>query len=83
MILCEINLNAILVEPMKNWISSKMSRAYKTLIQWLKVAGIYPRKHIVDKEGSDNFLQLIKNKGMVYEKVPPHMHWCNAAEKAI
>ena len=44
MVSCEIESNAILVEPMKNRSSGEMSKAYKTLMDRLKAATIYPQK---------------------------------------
>ena len=48
-----------------------------------KVASIYTCKHILNNKGLDDFLKHIENEGITYEKVPPHMHWLNAAEKSI
>ena len=41
-ILCEINNNKNLVEPMKNKSSGKMNKTFKKLMNWVKAANIYP-----------------------------------------
>ena len=83
MILCEINWIMILVESMEKRSSGEMSNAYKKLMNRLKVTNIYPSKHLLDNERSNNFLQHIKQAGIMYEKELLHIHWCNAAEKVI
>ena len=74
MILHEINMNAILVEPMKNRSSGEMSKAYKKLMDQLNVANIYRKKIILNNDGSDDFLQHIMQAGIIYKKVPSHMY---------
>ena len=82
MILCDIHSDAILVEPMENWTSGKVSKANKKLMEQLKGANIIPKKHILDNKGSNDFLQHIKQAGIVYKKVLPHMHKHNTTKKA-
>ena len=83
MVLTEIDSDAILVEPMKNRTSGKMIRAYQTLINRLRSAGIAPKQHILDNECSNHFKETIKANNMTYQLVPPHDHRRNKAEKAI
>ena len=83
MVLCKTDRNLILVKPRKNRTSSKMCKAYNTFMNWLKQSGITVKKHILDNEASEEFLQTIKQQGIKYQKVPPHMHHQNVAEKAI
>ena len=51
MILCEIDFNAILVEPMKNQTLGKMSKSYKKLMKWLNAANIFPKKTHLRQQG--------------------------------
>jgi hypothetical protein len=53
MVMVEINSNAILLEPMKSREDAEMIRAYDTLLDQLKRAGIVPKKHILDNKVSE------------------------------
>ena len=83
MVLCKTDRNPIPVEPMTNRTSGEMCKAYITLMRRLKQSGITVKKHILGNEASEEFLQTIKQHGIEYQKVPPHIHCQNAAEKAI
>ena len=61
----------------------KMCKAYKKLVQRMNQSGIKIKKHILDNEASDEFLTTKWWHGIEYQKVPPNMHWRNAAEKVI
>ena len=45
MLMVKINSNAILVKPMKSCKDAEMVMAYDVLLNWLKRAGISPKKH--------------------------------------
>ena len=49
----------------------------------IKQSRITIKKHILDNKASEEFLQTRRKQGIKYQKVPPHMHQPNAAEKAI
>ncbi len=83
MVLTESDSDAILVEPMKNRTSGEMIRAYQTLINRLRSAGIAPKHRILDNECSNDFKETIKANNMIHQLVPPHDHQRNKAEKAI
>ena len=70
MILCEMDSNAILSKPMRDWKGSEIVRAYKALIHCLKIAGITPKKHILNNECSNEYKEAIRENGMEYELVP-------------
>ncbi len=53
MMMLEINSNSILEEPMKNGAKKDMIAAYDKLINWLKQAGITPKKPVLDKDVSE------------------------------
>jgi hypothetical protein len=55
MTLYEYDINAILVEPMKNRTSGKMIRAYVKLITRLIKAGITPKHHVLDTKCLEEF----------------------------
>ena len=52
MIMCHVDSNAALAEPMKNRTRKEMIRAYLALIEPLRRAGFAPKKHILDNECS-------------------------------
>ena len=52
MIICYVDSNAALAEPMKNRTRKEMIRAYLALIEPLRRAGFAPKKHILDNECS-------------------------------
>ena len=49
----------------------------------IKQSGITVKKHILDNEALEEFLQTIRKQVIKYQNVSPHMHWQNKAEKAI
>jgi len=83
MIMCEMDANGIMSEPMNNRTSGEIVKAYQKLIKRLHLSGITPNKHILDNECSAKFKQAIIDNGMKYELVPKGQHRCNIAEKAI
>ena len=84
MVMVEIDSNAILVEPMKSRKDAEMTRAYTSLLQRLRRAGINPTKHVLDNEVSNKLKDIIRNEcKLELELVPPGCHRRNAAEVAI
>ena len=84
MVLVEIDSNAILVEPMKSRKDAEMIRAYDALMLRLNRANIYPKKHVLDNEVSENMKNHIRDTyKLTMELVPPGCHRRNAAEVAI
>ena len=84
MVMVEIDRNTILVKPMKNRRDAKMIQAYNLLLLHLKWAGIFPKKHVLDNQVSENMKNHIRDMcklDMVL--VPPGCHQHNAAEVAI
>ena len=66
MIMCEIDGNAVLVEPMKNKTEDEMVETYQKVIDGLKTGGILPKKHILDNEISANYKKAIDTNGMTW-----------------
>jgi hypothetical protein len=83
MVLTKIDSDAILIELMKNRTAGKIIRAYQTLINQPRTAGIVPKLHILDNECSQDFKDTIHLNKMTFQLVPPHNHQYNLAEKAI
>ena len=81
MIMCEIDGNAVLVEPMKNKTEDAMVETHQKMIDRLKTGSICPEKHILDNEISEKYKKAIEKNGMQWELVPVGMHQRNFAEK--
>ena len=61
MVMVEIDINAILVEPMKSRKDEEMIRAHNALLLRLKRAVIIPKKHVLDNEVSENMKNHIRD----------------------
>ena len=84
MVMVEIDINAILVKPIKNYKNKELTRAYRTMMLRLQRAGMIPRKRILDNEVSEYHKKIIKDEyKMQLELVPPGTHHRNASEVAI
>jgi hypothetical protein len=60
LVLVEIDSGAILVEAMRDRSAGEQCRAYQILVDRLHQCKIYPKKHILDNEISDEFREVIK-----------------------
>ena len=64
MILCTIDVNMVLAEPMKNSSEVAMTETYQNLIKRLNDARIFPKKHNMDHKISKGYKEVIKTNGM-------------------
>ena len=62
MVMVEIDINAILVEPFKSRTDPELARAYRAMMLRLKRAGIEPRKQILDNEVSEAMRDIIRDE---------------------
>jgi len=84
MVMVEIDSNAILAEPLSSHKDTELTRSYRELMLRLKLAGIVPKKHVLDNEVSEAMKEIICTEyKMEMELVPPGCHRRNAAEVAI
>ncbi len=74
MVMVEIDSKAILAEAMRNRSASKQCRAFQFLLNHLHSYKIFPKKHILDNEISDNLRAVIELNKLEYELVPPRDH---------
>ena len=49
----------------------------------LRKRGLTPKLHIMDNEVSENLKRYFEDSDIQFQLVPPHMHWRNAAERAV
>jgi hypothetical protein len=61
----------------------EMIRAYKKIINRMRLAGLGLKKHILDNKALEAFKQCIREQQMQYELVPLGNHQRNQAERAI
>eukprot|EP00804_Cyclotella_cryptica_P029534 CCRYP_011302-RA/>CCRYP_011302-RA protein AED:0.33 eAED:0.33 QI:0/0/0/0.5/0/0/2/0/451 len=83
MIAFHADTNAILVHPFPNKHDVHCIAAYQDIHACLCNANRKPVVHILDNEASLAFRQAITSNGCTFQLVPPHVHHCNAAERAI
>jgi hypothetical protein len=57
--------------------------AYKTIHTRLTTAGLCPKLQRLDNEASLILKDFMTKEGIDYQLVPPGVHCCNAAERAI
>ena len=62
MVMVEININVILMEPLKSRNDAELTRVYQTIMLWLKRAGIVPRKHILENEVLGSMKKSIRDE---------------------
>ena len=75
--------NKILVQPSKIRAGSATTQAYENLFKLLTENGFRPRLKYLDNEASKLPKQFDRNEHVDFQMVPPHIHRCNATEKAI
>ena len=56
---------------------------WQTAYELLKAHCEAPNIHILDNECSVDMKTIFKEAQVEYQLVPPHIHWRNAAERAI
>ena len=61
MVMVEIDSNAILVEPLTSRKDPELTRAYRKMMLRLKLAGIVPKKHVLDNEVLEAMTDVICN----------------------
>ena len=75
--------NGIIWEPMKSKNDSEMSRVFKTVYENLEKRGIKTKFHIMDNEASSTVMSWLEQNKVDAQKVSPHNHRANTAERMI
>ena len=60
-----------------------MSRVFKTVYENLENRGIKPKFHIMDNEASSTVMSWLERNKVDAQKVSPHNHRTNTAERMI
>jgi hypothetical protein len=84
-IMVAIHLDAtyIFVEPMHNRSKEEMIKAYKKMINRMRMTGLRIKKHTLDNEALDAFKQYIHQQQIQFELVAPGNHRHTQAERTI
>jgi hypothetical protein len=82
-LLYDYDSNYIHAEPMKNRTAPEILAAYQRTHRLLTNAGLRPLLQRLDNECSQPLKDFMKQEGVDYQLVPPHVHRRNAAERAI
>jgi hypothetical protein len=83
MLVYDVDSNSITTEPLKSRNELELLRAYSKIHAHVTSCGLKPILGTLDNEAPGRLKQLMKNSGMDYQLVPPHVHRQNAAEHAI
>ena len=75
--------NAILATAMKNRRDKEMIWAFIQITTDLKIHGIDPGFHFMDKKSSTALKMAMTSMGIKYQLVPPSYHRGNNAEREI
>jgi hypothetical protein len=82
MILYDHDSNAILSAPLKTRQAGELTTAWTSLHTKLQLNGYAPELHIIDNECADELKRAFTKYAVTFQRVPPHSHRRNAAERA-
>ena len=82
-ILYSYDLNAILSKSIKNIQGSVIHNAWRHCYTKLKTNGYAPDLHLLENECSNDMKSAFTKQNVSFQRVPPHIHQRNAAERAI
>ncbi len=83
LVVYDFDSNGILIAPLKNRRAEVILEAYKLIHTHLCAAGLRPQLQHLDNEASQALQDYLTAENVDYQLVPPHVHHCNAAERAI
>jgi hypothetical protein len=83
MICYSYDCNCIKAVPMKSRSASEWVKAFEHIHQELTSRGFNPKLQTLDNEASAALKSFFTVNDVEYQLVPPHIHRCNAAERAI
>ena len=82
-ILYDYDSNAILAKAIPNRRGSTIKMAWEQIHKALQQNGYCPKLHIIDNECSEDIKASFRQHHVDFQRVPPHQHRRNAAERAI
>ena len=75
--------NNILTTPLKNRTGPCILSGRTKIHDKLRHRGLTTKLHITDNEVSEDLKKYFEDSDIQFQLVPPHMHWRNAAERAV
>lgn len=78
-----VETNVIFALPLRNRHAETITRTYQHAIRIITDGGFIIRKHIMDNEAADAVSTVNKRNNIITQRVPPHSHRANAAERSI
>jgi hypothetical protein len=75
--------NAIITEPITSCTKNELLRTYTVLYTMLTDRGLKSILQRLDNKAPRKRKQLMQKHDATFQLVPPHLHCCNAAERAI
>ena len=83
LVVYDYDSNAIMVEPIKSRAAAVIRNAWEKLNNILCSRGRKPNLYLLDNECSTELKQAMTKHNITFQRVPPHVHRRNAAERAI
>ena len=78
-----VDSNAILLRPIKNRSTAKLTKSLTSIHQTLTDGGCKPKYHRMDNEYPKELKHFLRNKHIDVQLTPPHDHRANTAECSI
>ena len=75
--------NTIHAVPIKSRHAKRITDAWQSIFNILKIQGVAPNPHILDNKCIYHLNEVFKTEKIKYQLFPPHLHRYNAAERAI
>ena len=82
-VLYDYDSNAILIKAIPNRRAATIRDAWVDKVNILQQNGYKPELHIIDNECSGDLKAAFQKYNVQFQRVPPHQHRRNAAERAI
>ena len=83
MILYDYDYNLIISNLIKTSQAAELTASWKTLFLKRHTNGHTPELHILNNECSEEIRKALIKYQVTFERVPPHVHFRNAAERTI
>ena len=83
LVVYDYDSNAILTTPLQSRAAATIRKGWEHLNATLTRSGGKPNLYILDNECSAELKHAMTKNNISYQRVPPHIHRRNAAERAI
>jgi hypothetical protein len=83
MVVYECHSNSMLTEPLKSRDETELVRTCSKIHALLVSRGLKLELNILDNKAPGKLKQFMHSQQVAFQLVPPHIHCCNGAERAI